>query len=355
MAWWVVVGHSMQLTGLSYRNVDGGGVLYYLMVLLERGFTAVNTFIIVSGFVITHLLLVKRETYFLYIKRRWLRVYPIFIISLFVAILVQPLYLEAYTTYPWVYAGEMRLDRVLEEQNNYLYHMVLHLTLMHGIVPEEILKFSSSTFLAPAWSLSLEWQFYLIAPVLIFGLINRGRWKFFWIVIILCLLIFFFKEQNAYSWKYSSILILGLPHFLIGIGCRFLFEENRLAKIKGFSMVAAGFLFVDYLALLIWMVFLLIALYENGSIHFPKYLALIARFLALNKFTVTLGTLSYSTYLLHIPVFSLIVGGCSVFVGGGLSQYAVVALVSLSILVMFPLSYLSYKWIELPFVRFGKN
>ncbi len=35
------------------------------------------------------------------------------------------------------------------------------------MVPENVMPFAGTAFLGPAWSLSLEWQFYLVAPVLI--------------------------------------------------------------------------------------------------------------------------------------------------------------------------------------------
>ena len=46
--------------------------------------------------------------------------------------------------------------------------------MLHGIVPETILPRSSIALLGPAWSISLEWQFYLVAPLL-FLFLDKGR------------------------------------------------------------------------------------------------------------------------------------------------------------------------------------
>lgn len=38
--------------------------------------------------------------------------------------------------------------------------------MFHGAVPEVLVKDAPGAFLEPAWSISLEWQFYLVAPLL---------------------------------------------------------------------------------------------------------------------------------------------------------------------------------------------
>tara|TARA_R110000737_G_scaffold26627_3_gene45391 strand:- start:5576 stop:5839 length:264 start_codon:yes stop_codon:yes gene_type:complete len=79
-------------------------------------------------------------------------------------------------------------------------------------------------------------------------------------------------------------------------------------------MIVFAALFVSKLALLVWMVFYPIALSEAGKIRLegPVLMPLI-RFLALNNIVATLSKWSYSTYLVHIPVFALFVGGYATF------------------------------------------
>jgi len=106
MAYWVVLGHAPYLAGIS---AEGGGVFMPLTLrLFNRGNAAVNVLIIVSGFVITHLLLSRKEYYLPYVTRRWFRIFPIFFVSLLIAILLQPFYLVAYTDFEWVRALEPR-------------------------------------------------------------------------------------------------------------------------------------------------------------------------------------------------------------------------------------------------------
>ena len=69
IALWVAVGHGLQTSGyLKPTNA--------LMKPLLNGHAAVVVFMIVSGFVITSLLMVKSERYPRYITRRFFRLYP---------------------------------------------------------------------------------------------------------------------------------------------------------------------------------------------------------------------------------------------------------------------------------------
>jgi peptidoglycan/LPS O-acetylase OafA/YrhL len=111
MAWWVVVGHALHLAGVSSNLAES---LFSELVLkvLMRGNTAVSVFIIISGFVIAHLLLIKRENYGRYLIRRWLRIFPVFLVCLIIALLLTPMYEAAYTGFEWVHQREMRLSRI---------------------------------------------------------------------------------------------------------------------------------------------------------------------------------------------------------------------------------------------------
>lgn len=352
MAWWVVVGHALHLSGWTYRVYDPG-VVHYLLRLLERGTTAVNTFIIVSGFVILHLILSRKESYKEYIIRRGMRIFPIFLVALALAIILQPFYLEAYTEYSWVHAREMRLDRVAQEEAHFFTHLFLHLTMLHGVVPEEALPYSSGTFLAPAWSLSLEWQFYMIAPFLLAALMS-DRPALRYVVAAICLaVVAAFHWQTVYSWAYPSMLFLSLPHFFVGIGARMFLTDDKKTRMFGVVLAVVSLPFTDYLAIMIWTFFFVIVLEESERLTVPQPIRALFGLVAWNKFAVYLGKMSYSTYLLHIPLFSLVLGAAGFMLQGELSQQTATILVVLSTLAMIPLSHFAYNGIEAPFSRMG--
>ena len=361
MAWWVVLGHALHLTGIG-----GGGAPWFLawlpygvLQILMQGHTAVNIFIILSGFVITHLLLRKSEPYGPYIARRFLRLFPIFAFCILLAILVTPLYKLAYVDNLFVVGREMRIARFASELEHFWTHIGLHITMLHGLVPDTILPYSSTAFLAPAWSLSLEWQFYLIAPALI-AIFIRGRLLVVaTTVIVLVLLRVFFHKQTLFQWQYEGFFFLSASYFLIGILCRLVLEklENGDSFFEYLLLAFIVMITSSGLAALIWAVWFGILLYEAG--HMKLESSLLRRavdLIAFNERIERLGRYSYSTYLVHIPVFSILVGVYAMFVGAENMRQEVVALI---LVVSFPLiagvSAILYRYIETPPIRLGKK
>src|SRR3954469_11656757 len=88
LAWTVVIAHVFILSGLAgtYPWADKIGRL---------GNWPVNVSLIISGFVITNLIIAKKEPYFPYIGRQFLRLYPAYFVCLMLALLVQPLGFKA--------------------------------------------------------------------------------------------------------------------------------------------------------------------------------------------------------------------------------------------------------------------
>ena len=93
LAWSVVLFHMILLTAADQwkpilANAD----------ILSR--VRVPCFLIISGFVITHLLLEKKERYFPYIVRRFLRIYPLYLFCLALGIFATYLHFAAFADHP---------------------------------------------------------------------------------------------------------------------------------------------------------------------------------------------------------------------------------------------------------------
>ena len=54
------------------------------------------------------------------------------------------------------------------------WHLAAHALLLHGLIPQSLLPYAYITLLGPAWSLSTEWQFYLLIGILVPR--RLGRW-----------------------------------------------------------------------------------------------------------------------------------------------------------------------------------
>ncbi|NKM18420.1 acyltransferase family protein [Rhizobium laguerreae] len=121
-----------------------------------------------SGFVIALMLSNEGEPYDRYIFRRFMRLYPLFLIALVYGMMTGHLYGSVFGESPWL--RHVRAGFQTREENltgTFFEHMLLHLTMLHGIVPDTILPQAPLMSSGPLWSISLEWQFYLIAPLLI--------------------------------------------------------------------------------------------------------------------------------------------------------------------------------------------
>ncbi|MFG1346775.1 acyltransferase [Xanthobacter autotrophicus DSM 431] len=350
MAWWVVLGHASHLT----RAADF--LPQPVVRLIERGDIAVNVFIIISGFVITHLLASKKENYAPYLTRRFFRIFPVYLFCLILAIAITDLYQAAYF-HTWVVGVDMRQARALEESSNFFTHLGLHLTLLHGILPDTFLPFASSTFLAPAWSLSLEWQFYLVAPVLIF-LLSRSSIVMLATVGVSLIVFAIVHTGKLGTWAYPSFLPISIQYFLIGIlsrQCLGRLRQQGLVAEPLIVLAALIALLAGPLEALIWIVFLAFTMMEMGVLRLQTgALEKLANVFVFNPLVARVGTWSYSTYLIHIPVFSIVVGGATLMLPA-VSQALAVVLVLLSLPLVLLVSWCTFMLVEKPFNGFGRQ
>lgn len=326
-----------------------------VLKLLMSGDTGVMVFIIISGFVIAHLLLRSEEGYTDYLLRRFVRIAPVYLVCLTVAVSVISLAWLAWGENPLPLNRTMRISRFSEETENFWTHLALHLTLLHGAVPDTLLSFASTTFLAPAWSLSLEWQFYLIAPLMV--VIARRPGFAPGVLAVALVAIKTGLHHSGLRWQYEGFFFLAGDLFLIGIFSRMALERLRQGASPLIYLALAGVLLVqvDIKATLIWVFFFALTMMEAGFIARPRGLATVHRVLALNPVITALGRWSYSTYLIHIPLFSVLVGFYVGQVGPeNVTQVAVAGILAVSLPLLVLISALLFRFVEKPPIRLGK-
>lgn len=363
MAWWVVSLHALHLAGMTAFESRPVHLAYRAF---NHGHSAVDVFIILSGFVITHLLRVKKESYGAYIVRRFFRLFPLLAVAVLAVLCMPRFYREAFVETPWAYRPEMRIERLESTEEHFAEHLALKLSMLHGVVPEEVLPYSTSSILSPAWSISLEWQFYLVAPLILL-MVTRSLWAGVTFAVGALILSSFVNHLDAYHWQYPAFLPLELPLFLLGIGTRLFFETSFSQKVCARSLaLLVTSLTVLFLALtlsgvmkfplgvFIFLVFLPILLSETGRlVGAPRLVDSARKALFENKQIELLGRWSYSTYLIHTPVFVAATGIWKRTFGlDSRGEHL------LCLLIAFPvvagLSWLTYRWVETPGVHLGR-
>lgn len=347
LALWVFIFHATRFCGIHVPFIADGGA-------------AVDVFIILSGFVISRLIIAKPEPYIPFMIRRAARLYPAWLIALISGVAVSWIVTGVYAAIPWQQEDVSRLIERHDIEMLNLWPLLLgHLTLLHGIFPEEILKTSSLAFVGPGWSLSLEWQFYLIAPILL-HLFQSRRWQV--IAILTCFIIAIVTPKLLSSFTYivPSFLPLRLSCFMLGIATALLFDHlltlpksvlfygvsGIISAMLGVTISVVGM--ISLLPYIIWFAVLLTALNANmvGISTFRRFLN--------SKIIQFLGRVSYGLYIYHSSIYICVAAG--IFALGVHNRFVMLAAL---FLVALPLAlsaaWLSYKFIELPFMNLVKR
>lgn len=342
LALWVAMGHALQTAGY-YRPTN------LLMKVLLSPDLAVVVFMIVSGFVITNLLLTKQEPYPRYITRRFFRLFPVFLIACVVGYLLGDAWVALERDIPWVAdPGNLRRAKlfaaeVRESHVHLLAHALAHATMLHGMIPQEILPEAPKTFLPAAWSISLEWQFYLIAPMVIAAL--RDRWST--LALLAGSLVALEIARKGYLGHYSghSLLLENAHWFLLGIACRLMHGRlsglavSPLAAGIGVVLVTAGFVKTG-LPFLIWGVFYAYSLWRQNA----PVTGQVFSWLTQSRLMQVLGESSYSLYLIHRPL--QVIAGAMLIRYGVVTHGSMLAAMLAATAVAMPLSVAIYFTIE---------
>jgi peptidoglycan/LPS O-acetylase OafA/YrhL len=337
LAWWVVLFH----LGLLAQIPEGALTKVEGMVALG-GWQAVELFIILSGFVIALLLDVEKESYTVFITRRFFRLVPVYYVLLLYGIVL--------AVRQGLYGDQLR------------QHILAHLTLLHGLVPDEILKGSANAFCHPAWSISVEWQFYLIAPFCLW-LARKSAAAALGLLAVCTALWALLVRLGTFPFQATVFMRPGL--FGVGIASYYLYrsamEQGELTRrFVAYLLPAGGALLLLFAADPItvpglWIILFLTVLARHAGVEsWPVRLG--CGFLSL-PFVVWLGRLSYSTYLCHVFVLGPVVGVAKeplAWLGLGV-RGRLVALAVLAGVPILAVSAVLHYLVEKPGMQFGRQ
>ena len=346
MALWVVAGHVI-------HTVDVGPEPAGWLRLLARNPYAVNVFIALSGFVIYALIDQKREPYGLYLARRGMRLFPAYLFFLFLSIATVPIALDVLA--PDV-AGNpraaVRFAYLTAGQADFWPHLLGHATLLHGLVPQGLLPGAEYAFLGQAWSISVEWQFYLAAPLLYWAFERRP---------VLAALGMAAVTAGTHLWL-GSIANQGfvgfyLHYFLLGILGYLVWRRQMQLSVRQVRIIAlacaagaVAALRIE-LSLSIWLAACAatLLLHREGE----GRLVSLGRSMTSNPVARFIGRISYSVYLSHMVVLYCAAWAMRALWPG--QPLGLAPLMATTLAGTLLLSHLTYRWIELPGMQWGKS
>ncbi len=335
-----------------------GIIIYHLnKQWLTGGFLGVDTFFVISGYLITSLLLNEyEETGIINLKNFWIRRFKRLIpavLTLVFAVIVVTLVLKP--------------DEIINIKKDAIAAIFYFSNWWY--IATDVNYFEQFAFmpLKHLWSLAIEEQFYIVFPILfIFLLLAFKKYRnvvlIFWIISLISLLVMISISQPHMS---HSRVYFGtdtrLQTMLLGVILAFLWPPFKLKKHPKKTLThiidGIGVFGIFILLLLFYKVndnsdwiynggFYLISVMTlfviMSVVHPSGYFAKVIG----NPIFVMIGKRSYSLYLWHFPVISFV---HSYYVDGQLPSYVYL----LDIILTIILAELSYRYIETPFRKKG--
>lgn len=328
MAWWVVAGHIVQSFGWD-------------VPLLRSPELAVDVFILLSGFVIAMLIERKAEAYPVYLMRRAFRLFPLYWPLLLVSALLLPVQLAVWEILPLTDGTQGRIGLAQAALANLPFHLGIHAALLQGVVPLQHSEGVALSVMTQAWSVSLEWQFYIVAPFLV-GALYRQSWVRAAVLVIVL--------QLAARYFMTAFLGAKILLFVAGIAtCMARQPELRRQGLVIAALCAALTVLGDGPAQLIplgiWSAVIASSRAPEGSAASG-----LARLLG-SRFAYHLGEISYATYLVHFIVFFILTFASARIGLAGSTQAVFVTLATIGFTYL--ASVACYQLIERPGIQIG--
>lgn len=355
LALWVVVCHVFWASGIEAEALSG------LAKLLRLGPYAVDVFIIVSGFVIFMSLDSGRMSYRQFVVRRFFRLFPVFLVLFAVAIPLSRLsmwnvsHATQYLTPAQVQSVGAAMAKWWE---NIHWHVPLHLLMLHGLVPEILLEDAPSAFLIPAWSVSLEWQFYLIAPLAYVLALSSNPLQRLGLLAA-CLVLFLSARLVIPTVPHGAALPFHVEFFFLGAVSYFIYKHRSAYRIENFWFPVACCFSVFLLLgvrswllvpLALWIAFLGLILERPASIS-SRLLSPIFTSAPIQY----LGRISYSVYLSHILIIVVVQHALLVGAPQLTRPMHFGGLLCLTLLATVAVSSLLYRFVEAPGIKVGRS
>ncbi len=372
----------------------------WLADALSHGRAGVDAFFVLSGMVIVQSLQAHGYRRGRFLAARAWRIFPVFLPVFALAVAVQALDgrmgAGLWDALPWI--GPDSPARTLWSFSfppHWQASILAHLTMTHGLFPDAVLPDVWMGFLGPAWSLSVEWQFYIVAA-LAAPWLARGRLDLTGFAVLLLVLGTAGAAWDAMAPSGYGFSRAFLPneaqYFALGVASAALLGAQPLTppphpgpphEGEGEAKTAAAFFSLPLdgggpgwgwratcrpilasFAAVLAATMLLCLLQGAGRLAVPLvWLACLAAqawprrtgtgwlaWLLTRREMLWLGALSYPLYLVHAPVQKLLGRALADAAQGDAAWFSMIWLPA-SLLLPLGLAWLLHVWVEVPAMR----
>lgn len=342
------------------RSLDGVRGLAILLVLALHlfeyfkwfgfGWMGVDLFFVLSGFLITGILLDSKDkpnNYRNFIVRRVLRIFPLYYLSLAFFFLILPFF-------NWTYLVP-HFDYLYAHQNWFWLYVQNWLAATDGNWPLQ-------NILSHFWSLAIEEQFYIVWPFLILFVPTKRIVviSFLMIAIALTLRVYFFFQGVHWTFIYVTTAT-HLDGLCLGAILACLIRREKSAAFlnrNGFAI-----LFFSTLVLFIVLVIAGSFYINNPILYTIGYTVIALFFCAIVMVTISnhhhnfvrsifeqaplvfLGKYSYGIYIYHLPIYRIL----QIQLGNFFDSPVVLSIIALITTLI--LSFFSFHLFEAQFLK----
>ncbi len=306
----------------SYRFFAFFIVFLFHFGLFEFGYMGVHAFFVLSGFLLTPILLEMKESlptksyYLNFYGRRALRIFPLYFTYLVIIGLV-----AYFAVYHFEYDVNHRLSRTIDQLGYAATYTYNFFTLSESYLQTQTLTHF--------WSLAVEEQFYLLWPmILMFSPREKIRYYLLFLILLgpivraavawaatqwpesfnrfdMVAYTFTFSSFDAFAIgglfsvfvkniKWRTILLLTATTFLVGV----VTEYMIVGKLDFTALGYKPFMSDSYKHIWGFSLFSIIFACTLVKIRNREFLPMLFE----NRFLVYLGTISYGLYVYHFPI-----------------------------------------------------
>jgi peptidoglycan/LPS O-acetylase OafA/YrhL len=357
LALYILAGHTVPFLCLPVGLGWIGGVV-------SHGRGAVDLFFILSGMVILRSLdggNLSQISAVRFLTARAGRLLPVYVLALTIAAAVLCLG-DPFAAMGWLPAAGAAHD-IAEARwpQPWLAHLAAHATLTQGLLPPALLPDVEFSILGPAWSLSTEWQFYLLVAALV-ALAAHHRLRATGPVILMGLILLgvlgVAMDRLPEAWRLGrAFLPREAWYFALGVASHGLLAaagRGRAALWYGLAVVTAvvlGWAETRLGSAILPIAWSLCLLCEAPA---PPRLVRPLRWVLTTQPMLWFGAISYPLYLIHAPVQRLLMLVLAPRAGG---DWAVFSILWGPPAILAPIiaAYALHRWVELPCWQWSRH